>query len=404
MGSAVRPTDETDPSSAPLSAEAIDLLPDELKAELRQRTGPLWTRGFAFAPEQHGVAELRDGCDFATVDYTQLSAPVGLALQYVAGGTVPNETVSYQVTGVDANGETTAHAATTLATGAIGSVKLTWHSLADNATYKVYGRVGGAIGLLATVGPFDPANPPTWTDTGVAVPGAAPPVSNTTGGPGVYNNLPIRYNIPYLVVTEDTCSSFGWQERDFKGRATRWNDNALPRALEAEFWSGLLAQAKGYPNDYLCNTATNTDLTPIGGPPTVARGMQILQDALQQTGFGGQGMIHVQAQTAPNLLGARRVGNLLLDIFDNIIVPGVGYPGTGPGNAAPAAGTAWMYATDLVMVRAEEEAEVFPDTFSEALDRGQAGFPNSLTFRAERFASAYWDGAAHYSCRVTLAV
>ncbi len=282
-----------------------------------------------------------------------------------------------------------------------GSVVLTWNKVADNAQYRIYGRVGGSIGLLATIGPFDHDQAATYTDIGSPAPGAVPPSSNTTGGPSAYTNQPIVTHVPTLVVVEDSCSSFGFEERDFKGRALRLLDNATPQAAEREFWTGALAQAKGYPNNYLTSAATQ-DITP-GTVPSVTRGLQILQDALQQCGFGGQGMIHVQAQTAPNLLSVRRVGNLLLDVFDNIVVPGVGYPGTGPGGTTPPAGTAWMYATDLVLFRQEEEGTVFPDSFAEALDRGQAGQPNTIRFRAERFTAAYFDGACQFACKVTLA-
>jgi hypothetical protein len=250
---------------------------------------------------------------------------------------------------------------------------------------------------------------PTYTDTGAATVGAAPPSTNTTGGAGTYTNLASPLIIPYLIEVEDTCSSFGFLERDFKGRALRWLENATPQAIEKEFWTGALAQTQGYTNPYLTNTATVTNLTPgattqINGTPcSVARGLQILQDALATTGFGGQGMIHVQPQTAPSLLGSRRDGSLLLDIFDNIVVPGSGYQGTGPGNIAPSAGCAWIYATDLVMVREQKQGTVFPDTFAEALDRGQAGQPNLITFRAEKFAAAYFDVAVHYGVQVTLA-
>ena len=149
-------------------------------------------------------------------------------------------------------------------------------------TYKVYGRVGGSIGLLATVGPFDADQPATYTDPGTPAPGAAPPVSNTTGGVGSYTNLPIVQYQPFLVVVEDWCSTFGFEERDFKGRALRLLENATPQAIEREFWAGALAQAKSYPNNYLINgSAPNfIDLTPGGGPPSVARGQQILQDYL----------------------------------------------------------------------------------------------------------------------------
>lgn len=403
LGSAVLPGDTADATTGP-SADQLASLPTDLRAELEARLGDDWVRGFQYAPENHGAAWLRDRCDGTTWDFESLPAPSGLALVRHAGGTIGNETTSYQVTAVNPNGETTPCTVVTLPTGAgSSSVVLTWDKVSDDAQYNVYGRVGGSIGLLATVGPFDGDEAATWTDTGAVSPGAVPPSSNTTGGPGDYTNPPINLVVPFLIEVMDTCSSWGFEERDFKGRALRWLDNATPQAIEHELWTGALAQAKGYPNNYLTNSSNVTDLTPGAGPPSVSRGLQILQDALAQTGFGGQGMIHTQAQTAPNLLGARRVGKLLLDIFDNIIVPGVGYPGTAPGGSNPTAGTAYMYATDLVMVRSQDEGTVFPDTFSEALDRGQGGEPNTITFRAERFAAAYWDGAAQFGCKVTLA-
>ncbi len=407
LGSAILPDDTADPTSSAPTSEQLAALPSDLRAELAAREGEMWVRGFTYAPENHGAATIRDRCDYSTPNLAELPTPTGLALAHVAGGTVPNETVSYQVTALNANGETTPCTVVTLATGAIGSVVLTWNKVEDyvetsyTPQYNVYGRVGGSIGLLATVGPFDDFEVATWTDTGAATPGAAPPGSNTTGGPGPYSNPAINLLVPFLIEVADSCSTFGWSERDFKGRALRWLDNATPEAIEREFWGGALAQAKSYPNNYLTNPDSVINLTPVS-TPSVNRGLQILQDALQQTGFGGQGMIHVQAQTAPNLLGARRVGKLLLDIFDNIVVPGVGYDGSAPGGAQPSAGTAWMYATDLVMVRSQNEGTVFPDTMSEATTHGQGGDYNTVTFRAERFASAFWDNQAHYGCLVTL--
>lgn len=409
LTSAIRPGSESDPAingGNEITPEQLASLPADLRAELAARKGEAWTRGIAYAPENHYPAEVRDPCDFSTVDLPALAAPTGLAATAaITGGTLAAATYSYQVTAVNANGETTALAAVTaiVASGTTGKVTLTWNKSAEYVQYKIYGRVAGSIGVLATVGPFDNDQTATYVDTGTPAPGAAVPSSNTTGGPGSYTNTPVVTAVPYLVIAEDSCSSFGFEERDFKGRALRLLENSLPQALEKEFWTGALATAKGYPNNFLTNPASVVDVTPGSGPPSVARGMQLLQDALQQCGFGGQGMIHVQAQTAPNLLGARRVGNLLLDIFDNIIVPGVGYPGTGPNNVVPSPTTAWMYATDLVAVRAEEEGTVFPDSFAEALDRGQSGQPNTIRFRAEKFAVAYFDGACHFGVHVTLA-
>jgi hypothetical protein len=211
------------------------------------------------------------------------------------------------------------------------------------------------------------------------------------------------------VEAEDVCSTWGFNIHDFKGRATRLVSLAAKAQIEREFWSGYLAIAGSYPNNYLTNNADPAfiDLTPGGGPPSVARGQQILEDYLQQCGFGGQGMIHTQAQTAPNLLSARLVDGprpgtqQLLSVLGNIMVPGSGYTGLGPANAAPAAGTSWMYATDIVSIRMDpdEKIKTFPDTLAEATDRAL----NLIRFRATKFAAASWDAACHAGCRVTLA-
>jgi hypothetical protein len=117
-------------------------------------------------------------------------------------------------------------------------------------------------------------------------------------------------------------------------------------------------------------------------------------------------MLHVQPQTAPNLLGARLVTDdagvvQLVTILGNIVVADSGYDGTGPGNEAPSAGYAWIYATDLVTVRTDDPV-LIPDTLAEALDRGQNGQPNRITFRAERFAAATFDAGCHFACKVQL--
>lgn len=402
MNSAIRPDSGSDPSSSAPTAEQLAALPAGLRAELADRAGEMWTRGFSYAPESHAAIENRDGCDFTSVDLPSIPAPTGLAATpSAAGGTMASGTYAYQVTAVNANGETTALAATTVVVvGPSGSVALTWNKANETATYNIYGRVGGSIGKIGTVGPFDDDQATAFVDTGAAAVGAAPPSSNTTGGPGSYTNPAINIVVPWLLVAEDGCSTFGFSERDYKGRALRLLENAKHQAIGREFWTGALATAKGYPNRFLTD-ANLVDLT-AGTPVSIARGLQLLQDALTQCGFGGQGMIHVQPQTTGDLLRVRRVGNQLLDPFDNFIIPDPGYNGVASGITGTTTGTAVMIASDLVMVREEDEGTVFPDTFQEALDWGQAGSPNSLRFRAEKFGAAYFDGACQFGVRVTL--
>jgi hypothetical protein len=232
------------------------------------------------------------------------------------------------------------------------------------------------------------------------------PCLNTTDDEGV-ENLPFVNFVPFLIVVEDTLSTFGWSERDFKGRALRLLDNATPNAVETEFWNGTQAQASGWPNNYLVNHGDGVwvDLTPGGGPPSVTRGLAILEDYLANAspsgngaGFGAQGMIHLMPQTSPNLLGARRVGNLLLSVMDNIIVPGSGYPGVDNGvGGGSTSTTSVMYATDIPIVLLDDP-NVYPDTLTGAVERDT----NTIRFRAQRYAACAWDGFRHAAVRVVL--
>ena len=365
-----------------------------------------WTEGYQYAPENFAAARLRDVCDFTTPDVPAITAPTGVTtVPHLTGGTLAAGTYDYQVTYVNANGETvgSTKVPAVIASGTVGSVTIDFPMPTDAAargiTANVYGRVTGHIGKIASG-----ITSGTFLDTGSVSPGAAVPVTNTTGTAGYAPNLALVQFIPFIVEVTDHCSSWGWSERDYKGRAERLLENATAEAIGTEFMHGYLATAKGYPNNFLTNGASLTDLTP-GTVPSFIRGLQILQDALAQGGFGGPGMLHVQPQSAPNLLTTRRVDEgdkkRLLDLFDNVIVADPGYDGKGPTNAAPTTGESWIYATDLVTVQLDDP-RIFPDTFSEALDRGQDGDPNTITFRAQRIAAASFDGARHFACKVKL--
>ena len=232
----------------------------------------------------------------------------------------------------------------------------------------------------------------------------------------VPGDLPaIQYFQPYLVKTIISASAFGWSEVDYQGRAQRALDLLTPSLMESEFWDGTLAQAKSYPNNFLTNKSDPKfiDVTPtVGTPVDIAKGLALLQQALGDTAVppgdenanikpSGQGMIHMPLEVSLSLLNVRRVGKLMLDIYDNIIVPGTGYSGDAPLTDSRPAGSVYMYATDMVMTRIGKP-RTFPETLAEALDRGQTGQPNLITFRAERFVAAYWDNLRHFGVNVSL--
>jgi hypothetical protein len=404
--------------------ENVGVTVDTLPASIYPATrGSRWTGGFAYAPENQSQGVLADPCG-QTIDLPALGVPVPVGVNSAGGShSLTTASYDYKVTAVNANGETVGSSTVTVAV-TTGSAALSWPAIAGATSYNVYGRThSSTVHFLASTATNSYLDDGTATPSGVTV-----PVSNTTGGPGTYTNLAQVGFVPFLIQVEDTCSAFNWQVRDWTGRALRLLDNATPNAIEREFWSGAFAQntltgpmydatgPAGGLNAFLTQSGTPSsgggtlaasDLTPGGGPPTITRGIQILEDYLANTGFGGQGVLHVAPETSPNLLGARRVGSLLLSVMDNIIVPGSGYPtsgATGPignANATPTAGTAWMFATDLVSVRLDEPF-VTPPVFAEALDRSEAGAPNQVTIRAQRYAAATWDQNRLAAVRVTL--
>ena len=285
IGSSIRPPDTLDEGQAlfKLGSDEIDLLPGDLQTELRARQGANWVRGITYAPEMQAAAEVRDQADFTSVDAPALAQPAGVTAVGGSGGTLTLlSTQHYQVTAVNANGETTAAAAVAVTlTGAQNAAVVSWDAVADTAQYRIYGR-SGTLGLLATVGPFsEEAATASWTDTGAASPGAVVPVANTTGGPGTYPAMPFVYYAPPLVLVTVTVSSFGWSAYDYKGRAMRWLELAKFAAIEREFEQGILAQAKGYPNNYLSQSGVVVDLTP-GTVPDAAGALAILQKALAE--------------------------------------------------------------------------------------------------------------------------
>lgn len=233
----------------------------------------------------------------------------------------------------------------------------------------------------------------------------------------------IEAYVPFTLVHGEECSSFGFQAYGWEQRALAGLEAKTASALEYEFWSGEQAQAHGYPQRYLAMPTVASggpvvDLTPSTGPVTPRRALGLLEQALanagsaapsgaqavtnvstgQPMGAGRRGMIHCLPEFSAmwsDLL--RRDGRYLLTYLDTIVVPGSGYPGTGPGGATPAAGTAWLYATSLVYTRLSPPEIQDPDYLTH-LDRSV----NTVKIQAQRYAAAYWDNVAHYAVQAQI--
>lgn len=166
--------------------------PEDLDAYLT-RGGILFRRlvSTLVLPEHFTAAALEDPAVVRAHTYdlfnpdAVLASPSGVtATGSTTGGSLAAGTYSYRVSARNADGETLASTAVTatIATTTTGSVALSWTAPTvpagtDPVTgYRVYGRIGGSEGLLAEV------TTTSYTDTGAATVGAAPPTANTTGG------------------------------------------------------------------------------------------------------------------------------------------------------------------------------------------------------------------------------
>lgn len=203
---------------------------------------------------------------------------------------------------------------------------------------------------------------------------------------------------PVVQVVSKKCALFGWETSDWKQELADLAKAALPKFLEYELWTGSIAQKDGLDNLWLASTHS-VDLTPAGGPTSVKRGYQILEEGLGDTGVGAAGMIHARRGNVPDYMGVHEDGNLLVTPNGTIVVGGAGYQRTDRSGAAATAGTAWLYATGNTDVRVGP-LEFFPDDDGQPFDIDRSN--NTGYLRAQRNVLVSWDGQVHLAVHVTL--
>lgn len=193
--------------------------------------------------------------------------------------------------------------------------------------------------------------------------------------------------VPYVVFATDKCSTFP-AGREFYERAQRKLILAESTKLELELWTD--ASGSGNPS-FDANDGSVTTLT-AAGTQTALQGIGILDQALASCS-AGRGMIHLRPYLMAELLvnnTIRREGNVYLSPMDNIVVPGRGYPGTGPAGQAIGA-TEWMFAnTGIVKVR-HSEIIFNPPQGESALRESVARDINERVVYAERITHVALD-------------
>lgn len=160
--------------------------------------------------------------------------------------------------------------------------------------------------------------------------GAAAKTLDGTGGTQLYE--------PFVIYATDKCSTYP-AGREFYDRAQRKLLTAESTLLEQQLWTGSL----GLGNPKLAD-ATTTHVLSAPVPTNVTDAIAIMDQAIGACS-ASRGMIHIRPQLLPDALkynAVRREGNVYLTGMDTIVVPGRGYPGTGPTGQAVGA-REWIY-------------------------------------------------------------
>jgi hypothetical protein len=210
----------------------------------------------------------------------------------------------------------------------------------------------------------------------------------------------IRAHRPIVVTADEQCSAISEHARAvYEARALRALFAVQSFAAARELWAGPVAQQAGFTDNlWLTKAGVAQDLTPAGGPASISRALDILEQGLAEHGLsGGRGAIHLPIAAIP-FIGVTNLGSTVVTVAAGTpLIADGGYPGTGPGDTTPAAGTAWAYATGRPF-SAVSEPWLIPgpnDPLAAALDRTD----NTFRFVAERYVLATWDscwvGAVH---------
>ena len=193
----------------------------------------------------------------------------------------------------------------------------------------------------------------------------------------------IRYDA-FAVEAHDSCSTYGWETGDYVGRAQRALLARETKAVEAEFWTGALFPA----NPHLAAAAPPANgglaaTTVTGVAASLRNGLALLVQAIAD-GNGGIGMIHARPHLVELWWGFdllyRDAGGRLWTGVGNPVIPGAGYPGTGPNGEAVSGTSEWAFATDEVVVHRGPVFLPAPNVDAMSVDYAS----NEVIGRAER--------------------
>lgn len=198
---------------------------------------------------------------------------------------------------------------------------------------------------------------------------------------------------PVWIWAGDECSTFGFNARDWEGRARRQLAATSSYRLAAELWDGAIADAEGLANRWLSGAGAWSD-TVTAGPSAVATALANLEAGLAVNLAGQPGMIHVTPQVLAHLVAKARLvrdGALWVSPMGHAVVADAGYSGNGPDGVAADSSSQWIYGTSMLQVRLGP-VESIPENISEARNLAAAmdRQVNDVVVYAGRFAGIVW--------------
>lgn len=220
----------------------------------------------------------------------------------------------------------------------------------------------------------------------------------------------------FTVFAEFDCAPVGngLSQSDLTDRAEEALLRMEPYVVSRAFWtgsagkSGTTAQTTVWPHlasnavlDDPYSIRLQTAATPlVTGGEDVAVALGAVEAQLASC-YGGQGAIHIPYSALPtfaarSLVTQESPGGPIYTTAGNRVIPGLGYPGTGPDGSAAASGTSWIYGTGPVFAyRSDVFARPFPSTF----DRSE----NTVRYLASR-TYLIGFGCCHVAALTTLGV
>jgi hypothetical protein len=207
---------------------------------------------------------------------------------------------------------------------------------------------------------------------------------------------------PYAAHVSARCTTGLWQRQANRDAAVEDLRVDRSRQVAREFWTGERATLESWDNLHLAHM----DVTQIasGAATGTISGLGLLEEAL--AACPGGSMIHATVRTATvwaadGLIETTNTG-LRTVAGGTPVVVDAGYPGTGPGNSAPAADHAWAYGTGTVYLL-DDSPMLLPDPGDELeVAMAISHRTNTLIWRASQVHLAFWDGCCHLAVNLDL--